>query len=120
VDEQGNVLWGDRLLLLFARALLAERPGAVVVGEVKCSMTLYEEIARRGGRAVMWKAGHSLIRAKMKEEGALLAGEMSGHLFFADRWLGFDDGIYSSVRLLELLSHAGQPLSALLADVPAT
>ncbi len=120
VDEQGNVLWGDQLMILFSRALLAEKPGAAIVGEVKCSMTLYQDIARRGGRAIMWKAGHSLIKAKMREENALLAGEMSGHIFFGHRWFGFDDGIYSSARLLELLSRAKGPLSSLLADVPRT
>jgi len=120
VDEQGNVLWGDQIMILFARALLAEQPGAAIVGEVKCSMTLYDDIARNGGRPIMWKAGHSLIKAKMKEEKALLAGEMSGHIFFAHRWFGFDDGIYSSARLVELLSQTDRPLSALLADVPRT
>lgn len=120
VDEQGNVLWGDQIMILFSRALLAEEPGAAIVGEVKCSFTLYDDIAARGGRAIMWKAGHSLIKAKMKEEHALLAGEMSGHIFFAHRWFGFDDGIYSSARLLELLTHADRPMSSLLADVPKT
>jgi phosphomannomutase/phosphoglucomutase len=120
VDEKGRVLWGDQLMILFSRALLKEEPGAAVVGEVKCSMTLYDDIARHGGRPIMWKAGHSLIKAKMKEEKALLAGEMSGHIFFAHRWFGFDDGVYSSARLLELLSHTDRPLSSLLADVPKT
>jgi phosphomannomutase/phosphoglucomutase len=120
VDEKGQVLWGDQIMILFSRALLREEPGATIVAEVKCSMTLYDDIAARGGRGIMWKAGHSLIKAKMKEEGALLAGEMSGHIFFAHRWYGFDDGIYSSARLLELLSHAEGPLSSLLADVPRT
>jgi phosphomannomutase/phosphoglucomutase len=120
VDEKGSVLWGDQIMILFSRALLAEEPGAAIVGEVKCSFTLYDDIAKRGGRAIMWKAGHSLIKAKMKEEGALLAGEMSGHIFFAHRWFGFDDGIYSSGRLLELLSRTDRPLSALLEDVPKT
>jgi phosphomannomutase/phosphoglucomutase len=120
VDEKGNVLWGDQIMILFSRALLAEQPGAAIVGEVKCSMSLYDDIAKRGGRAIMWKAGHSLIKAKMKEEKALLAGEMSGHIFFAHRWFGFDDGIYSSARLVELLSRTEAPLSALLADVPHT
>jgi phosphomannomutase / phosphoglucomutase len=120
VDERGEVLWGDQIMILFSRALLEEVPGAAIVGEVKCSMSLYDDIARRGGRAIMWKAGHSLIKAKMKEEGALLAGEMSGHVFFAHRWFGFDDGIYSSARLLELLTRASGPLSGLLADVPRT
>ncbi len=120
VDEKGQVLWGDQLMILFSRAILAENPGATIVGEVKCSMTLYQDIARRGGRGIMWKAGHSLIKAKMKEEGALLGGEMSGHIFFANRWFGFDDGIYSSARLLELVSRTEQPVSSLLADVPRT
>jgi phosphomannomutase/phosphoglucomutase len=120
VDERGRVLWGDQLMILFSRALLAEVPGAAIVGEVKCSFTLYDDIAKRGGRAIMWKAGHSLIKAKMKEEKALLGGEMSGHIFFGHRWFGFDDGIYSSGRLLELLSRTEAPLSSLLADVPRT
>jgi phosphomannomutase/phosphoglucomutase len=120
VDEQGQVLWGDQLMILFSRAILAEVPGAAVVAEVKCSFTLYDDIKQRGGRGIMWKAGHSLIKAKMKEEHAALAGEMSGHIFFGHRWLGFDDGIYSSARLVELLSHTPAPLSSLLADVPKT
>ena len=120
VDEKGQVLWGDQIMILFSRALLKEVPGAAIVGEVKCSFTLYDDIAARGGRAIMWKAGHSLIKAKMKEEKAELAGEMSGHIFFKNRWFGFDDGIYSSARLLELLSHTDAPMSTLLADVPKT
>jgi phosphomannomutase/phosphoglucomutase len=120
VDEKGQVLWGDQLMILFARAILAEVPGAAIVGEVKCSFTLYDDIKARGGRAIMWKAGHSLIKAKMKEEHAELAGEMSGHIFFGHRWLGFDDGIYSSARLVELLTRTDQPMSSLLADVPKT
>ena len=120
VDERGHVLWGDQLMILFSRAVLEENPGAAIVGEVKCSMSLFDDIARKGGRPVMWKAGHSLIKAKMKEERALLAGEMSGHIFFAHRWFGFDDGIYASARLVELLSRTAAPLSSLLSDVPTT
>ncbi len=120
VDEKGQVLWGDQLMILFARSILAEVPGAAVVAEVKCSFTLYDDIKKRGGRGIMWKAGHSLIKAKMKEEHAELAGEMSGHIFFGHRWLGFDDGIYSSARLVELLTRTTQPLSSLLSDVPKT
>jgi phosphomannomutase/phosphoglucomutase len=120
VDERGQVLWGDQLMILFARSILAEVPGAAIVAEVKCSFTLYDDIQKRGGRGIMWKAGHSLIKAKMKEEHAELAGEMSGHIFFGHRWLGFDDGIYASARLVELLSRTDQPMSALLADVPRT
>jgi phosphomannomutase/phosphoglucomutase len=120
VDERGDVLWGDRLLALLAGPVLAERPGAPVIAEAKCSQVLYDEIARRGGRAVMWKTGHSLIKARMKELSAPLAGEMSGHLFFADRYYGFDDAMYASCRVAELLVREGKPLSALAAALPAT
>ncbi|MFZ5468132.1 MAG: phosphomannomutase/phosphoglucomutase [Myxococcota bacterium] len=120
IDDQGTVLWGDQLMVLFARDVLKESPGAAIVGEVKCSYTLYDDIAAKGGKPVMWKAGHSLIKAKMKEEHAELAGEMSGHIFFKNRYFGFDDAVYSSARLLEILTHEKKPLSALLADVPKT
>jgi phosphomannomutase/phosphoglucomutase len=120
VDANGDIVWGDRLMILFSRALLAERPGAAVLGEVKCSQTLYDDIARHGGRPILWKTGHSLIKTKMKEEGALLAGEMSGHLFFADRYYGYDDAIYASLRLLEILSRDDRSLGEMLADVPRT
>lgn len=120
VDEEGSVVWGDKLMILFSRALLKDRPGATILGEVKCSQTLYDDIAKHGGNPVVWKTGHSLIKTKMKETGALLAGEMSGHLFFADRYFGFDDAIYASLRLLEILAHDPRPLSAMLADVPKT
>lgn len=120
VDEKAQVLWGDQLMILFARAVLKEVPGATIVGEVKCSKTLYDDITQHGGKAVMWKTGHSLIKDKMKELGAELAGEMSGHIFFKHRFYGFDDGIYSGLRLIELLSHETRPLSELLLDVPKT
>lgn len=118
VDDRGTVLFGDSLLLLFAREILARKPGATVISEVKASQTLYDDISRRGGRPVMWKAGHSLIKQKMKEEGAEIAGEMSGHIFFADRYLGFDDAIYASVRLFEILAASDLPLSRMLSDLP--
>ena len=118
VDERGNILFGDSLLLLFAREILARKPGATVISEVKASQNLYDDIARRGGRPVMWKAGHSLIKQKMKEEAAEVAGEMSGHIFFADRFLGFDDAIYASARLFELLADSPVPLSGMLSDLP--
>jgi phosphomannomutase/phosphoglucomutase len=120
VDETGTILWGDQLMILFARAILAERGGGTFVADVKCSRLLYEDVARRGGRILMWKTGHSLIKEKMRQEGALLGGEMSGHLFFADRYYGFDDALYASVRLAEILSRSDRPLSRLLADLPAT
>jgi len=120
IDEKGSILWGDQLMILFSRDVLADRPGAAIVGEVKCSQTLYDDIEKHGGRAIMWKAGHSLIKSKMKEEHALLAGEMSGHIFFRHRYFGFDDGIYSAARLLELIARDGRPLSQMLDDVPRT
>jgi phosphomannomutase/phosphoglucomutase len=120
VDEKGGILWGDQLMVLFSRAVLAESPGAVIVGEVKCSKLLYDDIRQHGGQAIMWKTGHSLIKAKMKEVHAALAGEMSGHIFFQHRWHGFDDATYAGLRLLELLSKTEAPLSSLLADLPRT
>jgi len=120
VDESGRIIWGDELMVLFSRAVLVEHPGAAIIAEVKCSQTLFDDIAKHGGQAVMWKAGHSLIKAKMKETKAALAGEMSGHIFFADRFYGFDDATYAGARLIEILSKTDKPLSALLADLPKT
>lgn len=120
VDASGEIVWGDKLMILFSRAVLEKSPGAAILGEVKCSQTLYDDIAAHGGRPIMWKTGHSLIKTKMKEEGALLAGEMSGHLFFADRYFGYDDALYASLRLVELLAKTGQTMGELLADVPKT
>jgi phosphomannomutase / phosphoglucomutase len=120
IDDQGHIIPGDKILLLFSRALLKEHPGATIISEVKGSRTLYEDIAKHGGKPIMWKTGHSLIKAAMKEHDALLAGEMSGHMFFKHRWYGFDDAIYAGARLLELLASSGQTLSGLLASVPKT
>jgi phosphomannomutase/phosphoglucomutase len=120
VDSNGDVVWGDKLMILFSRALLEKRPGAAILGEVKCSQTLYDDIAKHGGKPVMWKTGHSLIKTKMKETGALLAGEMSGHIFFADRYFGYDDAIYASLRLLEILAADPRSIRQMLSDVPVT
>ncbi len=120
IDARGEILYGDKLLILLARRLLADRPGAPILGEVKCSQTLYDDIAAHGGRPILWKTGHSLIKKKMREEDALLAGEMSGHVFFADRFYGFDDAVYATLRLLEILAETDRPLHALLEDVPRT
>jgi phosphomannomutase/phosphoglucomutase len=120
VDERGEILWGDKLMVLFARDILKAKPGATIISEVKASQTFYDDVAKRGGRPIMWKTGHSLIKAKMKEEHAALAGEMSGHMFFADRYFGYDDAVYASCRLIEILAKAGHPLSSLLADLPPT
>ncbi len=120
IDAKGDVIWGDKLMILLSRALLAANPGAAIIGEVKCSQTMYDDIEKNGGRGIMWKTGHSLIKTKMKEEGALLAGEMSGHIFFADRNPGYDDAIYAALRVVELFSHSDQPIHEMLADVPET
>lgn len=118
IDEKGQVIWGDKLLIIFSRDILTRSPGAKVIFEVKCSQALIEAVEKAGGVPIMWKTGHSLIKSKMKTEGALLAGEMSGHVFFNDRYFGFDDAIYSSLRLLEIISRHRGTLSSLLADVP--
>ncbi|HEX5229856.1 MAG TPA: phosphomannomutase/phosphoglucomutase [Bryobacteraceae bacterium] len=118
VDEQGNVIYGDLLLLIYAREILSRKPGATFIGEVKCSQVMYDQIAKLGGNAIMYKTGHSLIKAKMKQEHAELAGEMSGHMFFGDRYRGYDDALYSACRLIEIVSKSGKPLSAQLAGVP--
>jgi phosphomannomutase/phosphoglucomutase len=120
IDETGRIIWGDELMVLLSRSILAERPGATIIAEVKCSQNLFDDIAKHGGTPLMWKAGHSLIKAKMKETGAALAGEMSGHIFFADRFYGFDDATYAGARLLEILSKTDKKLSELLADLPQT
>ena len=120
VDEHGDILWGDKLLVLYARDVLESKPGATIISEVKASQVFYDDVVKRGGRSIMWKAGHSLIKAKMKEENAALAGEMSGHMFFADRYFGYDDAVYASCRLIEILAKTGRPLSTLLADLPPT
>ena len=120
VDDEGDVIWGDKLMVLFSREVLAEHPGAAIIGEVKCSQTLYDDIADKGGRPIVNKTGHSLIKKRMKDEGALLAGEMSGHIFFADRYFGFDDAIYASARLVELVGKHGRAPRELLSDLPET
>ena len=120
VDEKGNILWGDQLLILFARDLLKRKPGATIVGEVKCSQNLFKDIELHGGVAVMSAAGHSLIKKKMQEANALLAGEMSGHVCFADGYYGFDDAIYAACRILQIVASSEKKVSEMLADVPKT
>ncbi|MFQ5543730.1 MAG: phosphomannomutase/phosphoglucomutase [Nitrospiria bacterium] len=120
VDERGEIIWGDRLTLLFATDILKDQPGATIISEVKASQIFYDEVQRLGGTPVMWKTGHSLIKAKMKETGALLAGEMSGHIFFSDRYFGYDDATYAGCRLLEILAKGKKPLSEYFNDLPLT
>jgi phosphomannomutase/phosphoglucomutase len=118
VDETGRVVFGDELLVILARDILKEHPGATIISEVKSTHRLYDDIRAKGGKPLMWKAGHSLIKSKMRETGALLAGEISGHVFFADRYFGYDDAIYAALRVYEILSAHGGTLSSLLADLP--
>ncbi|NLY73811.1 MAG: phosphomannomutase/phosphoglucomutase, partial [Firmicutes bacterium] len=120
IDNRGNIIWGDMLMILFWREILPKHPGAPAIVEVKCSETLVEEIKRLGGEPIFYKTGHSLIKAKMKELNAVFTGEMSGHMFFADEYFGFDDALYACARLLRLLSRSDKPLNELLADVPKT
>ena len=120
LDHRGEVVYGDKLMIIFAREVLSRHPGSIFISEVKCSKTLFDDIERLGGVVHMWKTGHSLIKARMKEVGAALAGEMSGHMFFKDRYFGFDDGIYASCRLLEILSNTGKRINELLEGVPPT
>ena len=120
IDENGVVVYGDMLLYIYGREILTRKPGATIIGEVKCSQSLYDLLNQLGGNAIMYKTGHSLIKAKMKQEHAELAGEMSGHMFFADRYYGYDDALYAACRLIEIVARSGRPLSAQLEGVPKT
>jgi phosphomannomutase len=118
IDGTGRIVWGDQLLAIYAREVLATRPGAIVIADVKASQVLFDEITRLGGTPLMFKTGHSLIKAKMAETGSPLAGEMSGHIFFADKWYGFDDALYCGIRLASLVSLSGRSLAAILDELP--
>ena len=118
VDGEGRVLWGDQIMMILAEPVLAELPGATIIADVKASQTLFDRIAQLGGEPLMWKTGHSLIKAKMKETGAPVAGEMSGHIFFAHRWYGFDDALYAAVRLIEAVGESGKSLTELMDEMP--
>lgn len=118
VDKQGRILYGDQLMVLFSRDVLKSHPQATIIADVKASQMLFDDIAANNGQPLMWKTGHSLVKSKMKETGAKLAGEMSGHIFFADKYFGYDDGIYSAVRLINLLAHSDKTLETLLDEMP--
>ena len=120
VDGKGRVIWGDQLMLILAGPVLKEQPGATIIADVKASQVLFDGIADLGGKPLMWKTGHSLIKSKMKETGAPLAGEMSGHIFFKHRWYGFDDALYAAVRLIEAVSQSGQSLTEIMDAMPRT
>lgn len=117
VDNKGNIIWGDQLMILFWREIMPKHPKSKAIVEVKCSQSLVDEIKKLGGEPIFFKTGHSLIKAKMKEIGAVFTGEMSGHMFFADEYYGFDDALYAAARLLRILSNSDKPLSELLSDV---
>ena len=118
VDGQGRVIWGDQLMLILAEPVLKAQPGATIIADVKASQVLFDGIAALGGEPLMWKTGHSLIKSKMKETGAPLAGEMSGHIFFKHRWYGFDDALYAAVRLIEAVSASGKSLTEIMDAMP--
>lgn len=118
VDTKGRIIWGDQLMIIFAGDIIPSHPKVKIIGEVKCSQTMFDQIQKMGGTPIMWKVGHSLIKAKMKEEGALLAGEMSGHLFFSDRYFGYDDAVYAGARLIEILSRSEKTLTQMVDELP--
>lgn len=118
VDKFGNILWGDILTLIFAKEILSRRPGEKIISEVKASEVLYSEVKRLGGIPIMWKTGHSLLKKKIQQENAALAGEMSGHIFFKDRWFGFDDAVYSGARLMEILANSPKTLTQIYSEIP--
>lgn len=120
IAPDGEIIWADRQMMLFARDVLLRQPGGKIIYDVKCSRMLEAEIRKAGGEPIMWRTGHSLIKAKLKESGALLAGEMSGHIFFKERWYGFDDGVYAAARLLELLSKDARPTAEIFRALPNT
>ena len=120
VDGEGEIVWGDQLLVLLARDVLATHPGATIIADVKASQVLFDEVARAGGTPLMWRTGHSLIKTKMAETNSPLAGEMSGHIFFADKWYGFDDALYAAVRLLGIVARSPFSIAQMRAALPAT
>lgn len=120
VDKGGNIIWGDQLMIILSREALKQRPGAKIVGDVKCSQLMFDDIHKHGGIPVMWKTGHSLIKQKMREKGAIMAGEFSGHIFIADRYYGYDDAVYVTLRLVEILKKTKKSIRELLSDIPRT
>jgi phosphomannomutase/phosphoglucomutase len=120
IDDKGRIIWGDELMILLAREVLKQNPNSTVIAEVKCTQVLFDEIEKLGGKSIMSKAGHSIIKAKMRETNAVLAGEMSGHIFFADKFYGFDDAAYAGARVLEILSKTDKKLSEIFAEFPQT
>lgn len=120
VDTEGNIIWGDQIMIMLSRDILGRKPHSVIIGDVKCSQRMFDDIAKHGGVPIMWKTGHSLVKNKMRQENALLAGEFSGHIFIGDDYFGYDDAIYTTLRLIEIMKKSGSGIQDLLADVPRT
>ncbi len=120
VDPDGNIVWGDQIMVMLSRDILRKRPNAVIIGDVKCSQRMFDDIERRGGKPIMWKTGHSLVKDKMRQDNAVPAGEFSGHIFIGDDYFGFDDAIYTTLRLIEIMKTSGIGIQELLADMPRT
>jgi len=120
VNKNGDIIWGDQIMIILSRDILKRRPGSVIIGDVKCSQVMFDDIGRNGGRPIMWKTGHSLIKSKMKQEGAVLAGEFSGHIFMGDDYFGYDDALYATFRLVEIMKKSGKDMEELLSDIPKT
>jgi phosphomannomutase/phosphoglucomutase len=118
IDGSGNIVWGDQIMVILSREILKKNPGAVIIGDVKCSQLMFDDIDRHGGVPVMWKTGHSLVKDKMRKERAVLAGEFSGHIFIADDYFGFDDALYTTFRLVEIMKTSGLGIQELLSDIP--
>jgi phosphomannomutase / phosphoglucomutase len=118
IDSAGNIIWGDQIMIVLSRDILKRKPGSVFIGDVKCSQLMFDDIEKHGGKPIMWKTGHSLVKSKMKEEHAVLAGEFSGHIFIADDYFGFDDALYTSFRLIEIMKRSGLGIRELLSDIP--
>lgn len=118
INEDGDIIWGDQIMIILSGEILKRHPGATIIGDVKCSQTMFDFIRSRGGNPVMWKTGHSLVKDRMKKEGAILAGELSGHIFIADNYFGYDDALYTTLRIIEIMKRSGKGLKELLSDVP--
>ena len=118
VDTGGNIVWGDQIMIILSRDILRRQPGSVVIGDVKCSQLMFDDIEKHGGIPIMWKTGHSLVKDKMRKENAVLAGEFSGHIFIADDYFGFDDALYTTFRLVEIMKKSGRGIQELLSDIP--
>jgi len=118
IDSEGEIIWGDQIMIILSRDILKRHPGATIIGDVKCSQTLFNDIIEHGGNPIMWKTGHSLVKDKMKKEKAILAGELSGHIFIADNYFGYDDALYTTIRIIEIMKTSAKSIKDLLSGIP--